>query len=420
MKKDWLVKTLALSVVVLFISMSTTFLVGSHSIKDNSGISLITLKVTGVTGGDNWYGSDNSFTFTYESDEIAEIYYGLDGNWELYNGTFNVAEGGNHTLEWYAVDYGGNQSEVDGPFNFKVDKTKPEADMDRQIIGNDRIGYETILTVTAVDSMIGMDHVDFYFNNVWQGTVYDPGPKYEWILWPFNTNLQVTMYAYAYDKAGNSVRVEYVKPSIQSNSKEFLSSKNVEIKNNKVNEKPPSNTASKDFNPAYVIVVFNREIGRNEWIKSNVSFSFFYEADRIDGVYYQLNNGSWILYTNPLVISEDGLYNFSWYVVDNEGNSSTLESVSFKVDLKPPEINLTRIYPDKINVKFIADVNDSTSGIAGGVRFQGPFDEIFDNVYPYEVECIARYFDFIVIATVCDNAGNYNSCTWVYGIFGLN
>ena len=422
-------KTLVIGIILLFLCISTIPIIESLQIqkqtnyeplpienpkKNNSEIPLITLKVTGVTGGDNWYGSDNSFTFTCESDEIAEIYYAVDGNWELYNETFNVFDGGEHVLEWYAVDHEGNQSEIDGPFYFKVDKTKPDAYIDLEWIGNNRIGYELILTVTAVDSMIGLDHVEFYYMGYWHGNVYGPGPKYVWTLWGCcNPDLHATTTAYVYDKAGNWIRVDPLDPIIQSNSIEVLSSENVEVKNNKINKKIPSNIPVNEvFDPAYVIFVFNREIGRNEWIKSKVSFSFFYEIDRIDEVFYQINNGSWVSYIDTLVISEDGMYNFSWYAVDCEGNSTNPESFSFKVDCTPPEINLIKTYPYKNKVKFIAEVNDSTSGISGGVRFQGPFNEFIDNVYPYESKLVSnRSYNFIVTATVCDNAGNYNSCT---------
>jgi hypothetical protein len=446
MKNKIFGKGLVLTIVVLFLGIGVMPIVGSlsvekqtnyesspivTSIKDNSGISLITLKVTGATGGDNWYGSDNSFTFTCESIEIAEIYYAIDGNWSLYTGTFNVAQGGNHTLEWYAVDHEGNQSEIDGPFYFKVDKTKPEIALEYEVVGGNRwTGWEIKLIVTAVDSMIGMHCVGFYLNDVLQETVYGSGPEYTWSLSGYRHEIYYKIYAIAFDKAGNSaiahiywpscnivilesflnLENNYEKKSSQNFFDNVLSSENVEIKNNKFIEKSPSDISVNEvFDPASVIVVFNREFGENGWINSDVSFSIFYESDRIDEVYYQLNNGGWLLYTDPIVISEDGMYNFSWYVIDLGGYSSTPESLSFKVDLTSPQINLIKVKLAKNEFKFIAEVNDSTSGI-DRVRFHSSGLVFYDYDYPYEWIWTGSSND-IVTATVYDKAGNRVSCS---------
>ena len=428
MNKELLVKTLALGVVVLFFIISNTHSVVGFS-KNNSGISLITLNVVGITGGDNWYGSDNSFTFSYESDEIAEIYYCIDGNWSLYNEAFNVAEGGNHILEWYAVDYKQNQSEIDGPFSFKVDKTKPEITLEYEVVGgNPWIGWKFRFTAIAVDSMIGMDLVEFYLNGVLQETAKGPGPEYTWNLL-YLPLPNVYFYAIAFDKAGNSAKYYIEEPTniialksslffsgigkeidVKSMSNNILSSQIIERKNNKVTKKSPSSISMNEvFDPAYIVVVFNREIGENDWINSNVSISILYESDRITDVFYQINNESWMVYTNPVVISEDGFYVFSWYVIDSEGYFSTAKSISFKVDLTSPEISLIRNKLAINKVKFIAEVNDSTSGI-DRVRFQSlrcPYFSDYD--YPYEWIWTGFLKDR-VIATVYDKAGNYNSC----------
>ncbi len=428
MNIKWLVKTLALSIVVLFFIISNTPLVVSFS-KNNFGISLITLNVVGITGGDNWYGIDNSFTFSYESDEIAEIYYGIDGNWLPYTETFKVLDGGEHILEWYAIDYEQNQSEVDGPFTFKVDKTKPEISLTYEIVGgNQWIGWKLKLTAIAVDSMIGMDRVEFYINGLLQETVKGSGPEYTWSFW-FYPLPHVYLYAIAFDKAGNSARDDIVEPSniiclksslfipsinkekdVKSMSSNILISEINERKNNKFIEKSPSSISVNEvFDPAYVIVVFNREIGENDWINSNVSISIFYESDRIEEVYYQINNESWMLYNNPIVISKDGFYVFSWYVIDLEGYISTTEFISCKVDLTSPEISLIRNKLAIDKIKFIAEVNDSTSGI-DRVRFQSLHCPYFsDHDYPYEWIWTGFLKDR-VIATVYDKAGNYNSC----------
>ncbi len=433
MKKEWLVKTLAFGTIIFFICVSILPIIESlpikkqanyellpieNLIKTDSGISLITLKVTSVTGGDNWYGCDNSFTFICESDEIAEIYYGIDGNWSLYTGMFNVPDGGEHILEWYAVNHQGNQSEVDGPFFFKVDKTPPDIILTYELTYNFLIKiFEFTFTAAASDSMSGMDYVEFYVNDVLQETVTGSLPTYKWRLW-LKDDIKMNVSAKAFDIAGNSAIDVIIDPwpfYLQNFSNEIFSFEIAERKNNKINEKSFFDiSANEFFDPASVIVVFNRKIGENEWIDSNVSLSIFYESDRIDKVFYQINNGSWMLYTKPIVISEDGNYFFSWYIIDSEGYNSTIESISFKVDLTSPEINLIRKRLAIIKVKFVADVYDATSSV-DRVRFQSKYGWGFtDYDYPYEW-IWTRFFNDIVTATVYDKAGNRISCsmkTW--------
>jgi len=440
-KHPLLNKTLIIGIILLFIGISVFPIAGSLTIekraiqktssymfytKETSGISLITLNVAGVTGHD-WYGNDNILNFSFESDEIAKIYYGIDGIWSLYNETFNVPDGGEHILEWYAVDHIGNQSEIDGPFIFKVDKTPPEISLSYEVTsGNPLQGWEFTFTATATDTMSGMDRVEFYFNDELQETVTGLGPDYLWSLmyWPIPNG---KFWVKAYDKAGNSAWDDIIEPcnigifksylfnkdnekerSIISSLYDVLSSETIENKCHSVDEKLPSNTFNVDiFDPAYVIVVFNREFGKDEWIVNDVSISIFYEPDRVDGVYYQINNGSWILYTNPLVISEDGKYVFSWYVVDSEGNTSVIESLSFKVDLTPPELNLIKEKLSINKVKFTAEVFDKTSGI-DRVRFKSGHRYITDYEFPYEWIWTGFLKDKITV-TVYDKAGNINS-----------
>jgi len=440
MKKQWLVKIISLVTVVFFIVTNVIPISGGLVLKIfnptdiKSGMSLVTLKVVGVTGGDNWYGNDNNFTFTYESDEIEKIYYSIDGNWSLYNGSFNVRDDGEHVLEWYAVDEQGNQSEVDGPFHFKVDKTKPTISITYEVTGGNMIiGYEFTFTATATDDESLMDHVEFYFNNVLQETVCGPGPEYKWVI-PLRPIPKMYIYAIAYDKAGNNAKDEIEEPSnnifilkstifpdldkeanIQNTKEDVLPTEIVERKNDKIVDQSSSCVLKNDtFDPSYIIIVFNRKVGENDWINSNVSISIFYEPDKINEVYYQFNDENWKLYTNPINIFMDGTYVFSWRAEDFGGNSSTTENMTFKVDLTPPEINLIgqKIAANKI--KFISETNDSTSGV-DRVRFQSKYcGGLTDYDYPYEWVWIGFLNDKVKVI-VYDKAGNINKSfkrTW--------
>ena len=81
--------------------------------------------------------------------------------------TKNVIEEGEHNLEWFAVNHTGNRSEIDGPFNFKVDKTVPEVSITYEVIGgNMYTGWIFEFAATATDFESGMDRVEFYLSYV--------------------------------------------------------------------------------------------------------------------------------------------------------------------------------------------------------------------------------------------------------------
>jgi hypothetical protein len=425
-------KTLVIGIIFLLIGVNASAIL-VNSIDGESGISLITIKVTGGYSENNdWYGNDNRFNFSYESDEIVDIYYGIDGNFSLYNESFTVQEGGEHILEWYAVNHTGNKSIIDDPFYFNVDKTPPWASITYEIIGgNPYQGWIFEFTTTATDALSGMDHVEFYMSYEVQDTVYGSGPEYVWRIryWPLP---KVIFGAIAYDKAGNTEWDEIIEPCIidvlkshiiktdideeKSNNYSIdnsIPSQNTKRKNIRNIDKIPSGNHNREvFDPAYVLIEFNRDYCKNDWIVDDVYIPIFYESDRIDEVYYQINNSGWLLYHSPIKISRDGTYDLSWYVIDSEGNSSKPDSIpTFKVDLTPPIIDLKQERLANNMVKFTAEVNDETSGIEK-VKFQGRYEGFIDNDYPYEFIWYGFLKDTITV-TVYDNAGNTNTQSMV-------
>ena len=175
-------KTLVIGIIFLFIGISAFPTVGNF-IRNNTGISLITIKVAGEMGLNDWYVSDVGFTFTNESYDIAEIKYRTEsGIWQTYTEPFYIYEDATkHRLDWYAVDFEGNQSEVDGPFFFKIDQTPPDIELTYKITGGNPItGWDFNFTANATDTTSTMDRVEFYLNHVLQETVYGDGPQYEW------------------------------------------------------------------------------------------------------------------------------------------------------------------------------------------------------------------------------------------------
>jgi hypothetical protein len=402
-----------------------------------SGISLITLKINGEKGLNDWYVQDVGVNITNESDDIAAIYYEIDGVPRKYTKPFFITEeddGEDILFEWRAINYDGNYSDWDGPFIFNMDQTEPDIDLTYEWSGHGP-PWEFTFIANATDATSGMERVEFWHNEELMKTVYGPGPYYTFtLLWeppPYSI-----WKAIAYDMAGNSAYDSVRGPSNLKNSKlsmlytgfnkknsvisfsdDISSSEIVEKENNKATEMSPSDySRSGVFDPGYIIVVFNRKMGNNGWIVSNVTIPIFYEFDRIDNVYYQLNFGSWNLYNDSLVISEDGIYVFSWYVVDSEGYTSTPETISLKIDRTPPEINLIRKRLEIDKVKIIADVYDEMSNI-DRVEFNidSPYYvEFTDYDFPYEWIC-SGIFNEKVTVSVYDKGGNRNTSsidTW--------
>jgi len=63
--------------------------------------------------------------------------------------------------------------------------------------------YIIIVTATCIDSMSGIEKVEFYLNGVLQKTITGNGPEYIW-SYEYTPLPSRTMKGIAYDKAGNS------------------------------------------------------------------------------------------------------------------------------------------------------------------------------------------------------------------------
>ncbi len=407
-------------------------------IAGNPGISSVTVMLVGRTGRDNWYGIDNKFSLTYESEAIAEIYYGIDGNWTKYTSPFSVSEHGEHILEWYIVDDEGNSSEVDGPFYFKVDRIPPHIDKDGvhwELFQPELFGaWYVRFWTNASDELSGMDRVEIYINDGLHEVNDTPdGNIYDFVLMWSNAFEYVLFKFVHYDKAGNSVVDEIWGHEMlnKQNNQIIVSS----IETVKVIDQVFSNKlltdcpVVEDFNLSSLVVVFNRKMGDNNWIVSDANITFLFEPEDITAVYYKIDDEDWTLYNEHLIISSDGNHEFSWYIIDYEGNASIPDSIYFKIDQKPPIINLAIEKISKFETKFTAYVSDEASGVNRvefsadvGYIFLGrflPWDQLgftdFTSPYEWTVSgwsCIkgnARAFDEIGNCATHPISNSYNN-----------
>jgi hypothetical protein len=449
MENSWYKKTLVFGIIVLFIYSSFMPITGSliiekqatqeslpfaYSTGDDSDISLITVKVDGETGLNDWYVDDVRVNFT-KSYDISEIKYQFDaGAVQTYTEPFYITtDSTNHDLRWWANDYEGNQSEIEGPFYFKQDQTPPVLDLMYEWSG-DKPPYLFTFIVTATDDTSGMERVEFYMNGKLKETVYGPGPKYVWELYWVPTP-HTYFRGIAYDMAGNSAYDEPVDPlniailesplfskdigeekdSHQSSQCIIQKTEIVGIEKELYSEKPKSDCSiSGVFDVASLVVVVNRKMLNDDWIGSDFKITMIPDPYDIKDVYYKLDDIDWMNYIEPLVISEDGFHTFWWYIVDIEGNISIPDSISFKIDITPPEINLIRERLAIDKVKFIADVYDETSNIDRVEFHIDNYEEFTDYDFPYE--WIYNGFErHTITSVVYDKAGNSNGSslsTW--------
>jgi len=101
--------------------------------------------------------------------------YRIDGGtWEDYTIPFVITgSDGIHTLEYYSVDYLGN-TEVTEPYEFFIDNTPPEVNVEQPLDGDYVYGSITI-EISATDEGSGVNNVEYSLDDgaTWLPAVYD-------------------------------------------------------------------------------------------------------------------------------------------------------------------------------------------------------------------------------------------------------
>jgi len=325
--------------------------------------------LNGTMGENGWYVSDVMITFVGDCTYIK--YTINDDPWQTYTGPFMVTVDGEHTFCWYAVDSQGNISE--GCIDFKIDQTPPTIELTIEKIDISKY----LVTADVSDETSGINRVEFYLDGVLE--YVDEEAPYE--VFARIPGYYHVVKAIVYDYAGNFAQEE--KPVSHSHSQSQQQSSNQQYTQSSSNDQSiisvlPSKISEEnhilvndlvgDFNSIMkseeqeVNVTVNGTMGENGWYISDITITITWDPEEIAEVYYKIDDGEWTLYTEPIVISEDGVHTFKWYCIDNEGNQSAVCGPFYlKIDQTPPTIELTW---DEENLKLIADVYDETSGVA--------------------------------------------------------
>jgi len=339
-----------------------------------SGISLVTVKVIEDMKDCGWYSCNVPFTINYESDEVSSIYYSYNsGEWTDYTGPFEISEEGkNNYLEWHTFNHEGNISEIDGPFYFSIDKSSPEIEEVQWEAYKEGGIWYALFTCYAVDEDSGMDRVEMYINGVFYELQEHNGPSYEFTVEVDTLEYGDELTWIHFDKVGNW-EIDDISWYIESY---FISSEMFEKDRSQFNKNIPSIgnieeiqqydcSLKEDFPISSLVVVVDREMGKNNWSVSDVIIDLIPDND-ISEILYKLDSSDWTPYTESIVISEGGDHEFLWYVTDLEGHSSIPDFISFNIDQTPPEISVdweTYKYDGRWYADFICDVYDKESDI---------------------------------------------------------
>lgn len=155
---------------------------------------------------------------------------------------------------------------------------------------------------------------------------------------------------------------------------------------------------------------FNGTMGTNGWYVSCVNVTVI-NIENVDVLFYSLDGGQWVQYTETFMICESGGHQLSWYWV-TQGNESDTQTCNLKIDRDLPTIELSyqRIRINKVLIT--ATAADEHSGI---VRIEFFIDDdpgfvIDDPPYDFLIKGIGSH---VVKAIAYDCAGNFmeNSIT---------
>ncbi len=155
---------------------------------------------------------------------------------------------------------------------------------------------------------------------------------------------------------------------------------------------------------------FNGTMGANEWYVSCVNVTFV-NIENVDVLFYRLDDGQWVQYTDTFMICESRLHQLSCYWVA-QGNESETQTHTLRIDRDLPTIELSYQKISISKILITATAADAHSGIDRVEFFLDVAHQYIDNTEPYEV-LMNGIGIHIVKAIAYDCAGNFmeNSIT---------
>jgi len=209
MKRKFLVKTLALSICVLFIGISVTSALGISNLFDDTTppVTTISFDPAEPNGCNGWYISNVTITLN-ATDDISGVnvtYYRInETDWNEYISPFIISEDGKNILiEFYSIDNAGNIETVKSS-TLDIDKTPTEGKIVWKIRKIGCWKWEITFCVNISNETSGIERIEFYLNGVLQETVTGPGPTYCWTFIIYLRPPKIEFKIVVYDIACNN------------------------------------------------------------------------------------------------------------------------------------------------------------------------------------------------------------------------
>ena len=160
-----------------------------------------------------------------------------------------------------------------------------------------------------------------------------------------------------------------------------------------------------DVTPPTTVATLAGTSGLDDWYRSavTVTLSATDSGSGVAATYYGIDAPPSGTYTEPLVVSGEGLHSVQFYSVDNAGNAESTESVSFNIDTTPPVVTIS----SPVNGAYY-----QTPSVPGGV-----FSVVELNPYTivqsgwFITEGVQTY-----TVTATDDAGNSGSASVSYTV----
>jgi hypothetical protein len=163
--------------------------------------------------------------------------------------------------------------------------------------------------------------------------------------------------------------------------------------------------------------------GRNDWYISNVTVSLTASDNEssVANTEYSLDGGNtWLDYTAPVTISQDGKYKIAYRSKDKVGNVEAAKTINLNIDATAPVITVTGFgsgnLSDATDIVPTVTLNDNLSGVDNSktqVTLDGKPYQIGDTIQLYMLPLGTHIFT----VTVSDLAGNTTNNTVTFTTF---
>ena len=345
---------------------------------------------------DSWYKDSASVTID-ASDATSGIYriyyrYYKQGttppSWVYHEGTsvtFTVdpSQGpGTYIIEYYAVDNAGNQDSTHSVI-IQIDNTYPSSShsVSGTLGQNGWYVSDVDITVTATDTGSGVDYIAYRIDGgEWQ---YYYGGE---LILSIGMEGNHTVDYYVVDVMGHRSAIVTVAIGI---------------------DKTP---------PLECSFTVEGELGYGGWYVSYVYVSIF-TSDEVSGlekIMYKINEGEWMLYRGTILLNQSGIYTISAYGVDLAGNNGPIATITVKVDVDSPLIDI--LSPENGTASATTNISVSWTAVdmGSGIRCVMLY---LNNTLVYNttnasgtyVLSVSDNGLYYLRAIACDNAGHNSS-----------